>query len=260
MAKDGGNLTVDLHDYPSFANDQIASKYLRKYVGSEQLLKGGDRWCIWLLEAKSGDWSSNPLLRSRFEKVAEFRQASDASSTREFAQYPHRFRQIGQPSVPYLCIPRVVSGNRKYFTTARFGPEVIASDAVFTAPDEDGFLFALISSSMFITWQKSIGGRLKSDYRFSSTIVWNNFPLHAVTQEQRESAILAGAAVLAARENHPNMSLAKLYDPERMPADLKNAHDALDLIVDPLFGVLKDATESDRQVALFERYAELTGQ
>ncbi|MGP0223581.1 class I SAM-dependent DNA methyltransferase [Paenarthrobacter sp. NCHU4564] len=260
MPNDGGALVITPEVNQSIESDDAALGFVRPFRGAEELVNGKERYCLWLVNVGPTVISSSALLTERVSQVRITRSASTRLSTQRLAETPHLFGEIRQPSVPYLCIPRVVSENRQYFTTARFGPEVIASDAVFTAPDEDGFLFGLISSSMFITWQKTIGGRLKSDYRFSSTIVWNNFPLKLVTPEQRQAVIDAGTIVLAARGNHPGLSLAKLYDPNKTPADLQEAHDCLDEVVDPLFGLDGEPSEERRQQCLFDRYAELTGQ
>src|SRR5699024_5720457 len=122
---------------------------------------------------------------------------------REMAATPHLFGQRSQPNVAFICMPRLVSETRRYFTVALFQPDVIASDQTFKAADPDGFAFGIASSSMFITWQKTVGGRLKSDYRFSNTIVWNNLPLPNVSEELRAQDIEAGQGVLQARALYP---------------------------------------------------------
>ncbi|BCW57850.1 DNA methyltransferase [Arthrobacter sp. StoSoilB20] len=261
MPADGGHLIVDKEQVALFKQDPIAAPFLRSFVGSKELVQNRERWCIWMPVRDEFALHNSDILRERIEAVAQYRddprKDKGVYADRHNA---HRFHRVKDRTASYLCIPRVVSENRKYFTAARFGPEVIASDAVFTAPDEDGFLFGLISSSMFIAWQKSIGGRLKSDYRFSSTIVWNNFPLKSVTSEDRQAVIDAGNLVLAAREEHPGLSLAQLYDPKKMPTNLQQAHEHLDEVVDPLFGLDDEPSEERRQQCLFDRYAELTGQ
>src|SRR5699024_6962353 len=157
--------------------DPIARKYLRRYVGSRELVHNEDRWCLWLEDLDPGDLQKSPILRVRLTAVKAFRAASRAASTREMAATPHLFGQRSQPNVAFICMPRLVSETRRYFTVPLFQPDVIASDQTFKAADPDGFAFGIASSSMFITWQKTVGGRLKSDYRFSNTIVWNNLPL-----------------------------------------------------------------------------------
>jgi hypothetical protein len=251
---DGGNLVVKIEEYAQVKADPIAAKYLRSFVGADELIKGTDRWCLWLLGAPAEDIQQSPVLTERVENVRQMRLASRKAPTRAQASTPHLFTEIRQPKVPYLCIPSVVSANRLYLTTARMAPEVITSNLAFTAPDDDGFLFALISSSLFMAWQRMVGGRLKSDYRFSNTIVWNNFPLGTIDPGARKAIIEAGSKVLDARANHPGMSLETLYDPRAMPADLVAAHLELDTEVDAFFGIAADAPELDRQRLLLERY------
>jgi hypothetical protein len=240
--------------------DPIASKYVRPYQGAEELLHGKPRWCLWLVAVEPGDLDKSGVLRTRVNAVKHMREASRAASTRAYAHH-HLFRQFGQRmNSSYLAIPSVVSETRRYFTAARCSPEVITSNLAFTAPDADGFLFSIISSSMFITWQRTVGGRLKSDLRFSSTIVWNNLPLPAVDDKTRAKIIKAGQGVLDARNLHPERSLAEHYNPLAMDPALVKAHNTLDAVVDRAFGAKRTCTsERERQEILFARYQELTG-
>src|SRR5699024_4263335 len=149
----------------------------------------------------------------------------------------------------------VVSENRKYFTAQRLSAETIANNAVFQTPDEDGLQFALISSSMFITWQKTVGGRLKSDLRFSNTLTWNTFPVPELSEQDQAAIINGGKAVLEARAKFPNRSLADHYQPLAMDPDLLKAHDKLDRAVDKAFGAPRKLTnEKQRQELLFQNY------
>ena len=259
MPRDGGHLVVEPAEYDSVAADPVASKYLRRYVGARELIHNTQRWCLWLVDLDPRDVGRSPILRDRLQEVAAFRSDSSAASTRDMARTPHLFGQRSQPDVHYICIPRVVSETRQYFTCSYFPPEVIASDANFKAPDPDGYLFGVISSSMFLTWQRTVGGRLKSDLRFSNTIVWNNLPLPQVDPKQRQRIIDAGRGVLAARERYPDRSLAELYSPLAMDPELIRAHDRLDAVVDRAFGATRTcSSEEERQAILFARYADLT--
>jgi len=187
------------------------------------------------------------------------RLASTKPSTREAANTPELFTEIRQPSGPYLGIPRHVTETRQFFTATRFSADVICGDANFTAADPDGFLFAIISSSMFITWQRMIGGRIKSDLRFSNTIVWNNLPLPTPSTAAREDIIRAGVQILEARNLHPEKSLEQHYEPGHMTSELLSAHRALDELVDRAFGARALCeSERDRQQILFAAYEELT--
>lgn len=136
------------------------------------------------------------------------------------ANTPHLFGQRSQPDTDYVCVPSVVSETRRYFTVASLPSDVIASNLAFQIPDPDGFQFAILSSSMFITWQKTIGGRLESRLRFASTLTWNTFPLPDLDAETRNHICEAGRKILAARDLHPERSLAEHYNPLAMAPEL----------------------------------------
>ena len=264
---DGGNLIVEVEDYPVVATDPVAARYLRPFVGAKELVQGLERWCLWLEDAPEEEIASSSVLSARVEANREWRsaqtQTGDAYKLRDI---PHLMRpNKARPVEPYVCIPSVVSANRPIFTVKRFSADTIASNATFTALDPDGFLFGLISSSMFIIWQRTVGGQLKSDLRFSNTVVWNNLPLPEVSEEQRRKVIAAGRKVLAAREaieeraGEP-VSLAEMYASlATMDPALRAAHDELDSAVDVAFGASRRcASDAKRLEILFERYQELT--
>lgn len=255
---DGGHLIVEADDVEEAKLDPIASKYLRKYQGSKEIMHSLDRWCFWLDGADPRDINNSPLIKERVMRVREFRLASKKAATRVLADSPTLFAERRHLEGPYLAVPSVVSETRKYFVADRSLNDTVTSNLSFTASDPDGFLFAVISSSMFIAWQKAVGGRLKSDLRFSNTVVWNNLPLPVISPKQRDSIISAGQKILEAREKWAGRSLAELYSPLAMPAELLAAHVALDRIVDKAFGA-KNAAPSDeeRTRILFARYAEL---
>jgi hypothetical protein len=264
---DGGNLIVEVEDYPVVAADPVAVRYLRPFVGAKELVQGLERWCLWLEDTSEEEIASSPVLSARVEANREWRSAQpqkgDAYKLRDI---PHLMRpNKARPVEPYVCIPSVVSANRPIFTVKRFSADTIASNATFTALDPDGFLFGLISSSMFIIWQRTVGGQLKSDLRFSNTVVWNNLPLPEVSEEQRTKVIAAGRKVLAAREaieeraGEP-VSLADMYASlATMDPALRAAHDELDSAVDVAFGATRRcSSDAKRLEILFERYQELT--
>src|SRR5690625_3536329 len=261
MPRDGGHLVVEAEDYAEVMADPVAAKYVRQYVGARELVRRQERWCLWLVDLDPADARKSPVLRQRLEAVREFRSASSAASTRAMAATPHLFGQRSQPDVRFICIPSVVSEHRAFMTCAYFEPDVIASNATFKADDPDGFLFGIISSSMFMAWQRSVGGRLKSDIRFSNTLTWNTLPLPAPEPALRQKIITAGKEVLEARALHPERSLAEHYDPLAMAPELLKAHRALDAAVDRAFGAKRTCqSEQERQEVLFARYAEATSQ
>ena len=262
MPIDGGNLIVEAEDYAEFANDAVATKYLRPFRGSKELIRGLDRWCLWMADESfdPSDLQKSKLLHDRVTACKEFRESSTPSGDAyKHRNTPHLFRgNKHRPTSEYLCVPSVVSENRKFFTAAQLPAETIASNLAFTIEDPTGLSFALISSSMFITWQQTVGGRLKSDLRFSNTLTWNTFPVPNLDNTNKERIIAAGKKVLAARALRPERSLADHYNPLAMDPALLKAHDALDKEVDKAFGApRKLTTERQRQELLFENYSKL---
>lgn len=258
---DGGNLIVEAKDYPQVAADPIAAKYLRPFRMGREVVRGLDRWCLWMHteDFDPRDIDRSPILKERVRACAIFRQGSKKKATVAGAQTAHLFQENHQPSEPYVAIPRVVSETRLFYTAAHLSEEVIAGDQLYTALDPDGFLFAIISSSMLMTWQMTIGGRLESRLRFANKVVWNTLPLPEVSDKQRAAIIAAGQGVLAARAEQPGVSLADMYNPLAMSPSLLKAHRALDRAVDRAFGARKALETNEQRLAiLFKRYQEMT--
>jgi len=155
--------------------------------------------------------------------------------TREAADTPYLFQEVRHSDTGYVGIPAVVSETRRYYSVQHLSPEVIAGNQLYTAVDPDGLLFGLNSSSMFIAWQETIGGKMKSDLRFANTLVWNTFPLPELDTVTQDQIIEGGQKVLEARAKHPDRSLAVHYAPLVMSADLIQAHNKLDTAVDKAF-------------------------
>lgn len=260
MPRDGGFLLINSRDeYEEVLKDEIASKYIRRYMMGEELINDIERWCFWLTELDPKDVGKSKELKRRLSSVAKFRLESKASSTQKMADTPHLFGQRSQPTSDYLAIPKVFSESREWATVARLGPEVIAGDKIYKCEDPDGFAFAIASSSMFITWQKTIGGRLKSDPSFSNTLVWNNLPVPSMDEELRKQIISAGRQIEECR-NELSGSLADIYNPLTMDTKLRSAHRKLDTLVDRSFGSKGQlATNQQREKILFQTYLDLTG-
>lgn len=263
---DGGNLIVEPEDYDEVMSDPIAAKYVRPYRQAKELISGADRWCLWLIGITDNEVFQSPLLLKRLESVSEMRLKSPKRATQKLAESPHLFGEIHQPLENYVGIPRVVSERRPWFTARHLHSDVIAGDANFMAVDPDGFLFSVISSSMFITWQKAMGGSLESRLRFANTIVWNNLPLPPVSEDLRARIIAAGKKILAVREAieeraGERVGLDKMYASlDDMDPALRKAHEELDSVVDVAFGASRPCTSNDQRIGiLIDRYLELTG-
>lgn len=257
----GRSLIVNSEDYSEVADDPIAKGYLRPFRQARELIHNKERWCLWLEDLKPTDLQRSPVLKKRISQNKEFRENSAlGGDAYKYRNSPHLFRpNKHRPTVPYVGIPKNFSETRPYCTVQLLAPEVIAGDQLYTAEDPDGLLFALISSSMFMTWQKTVGGRLESRIRFANTMTWNTFPVPNLTAKQRESIIRAGQKIVAARELHPERSLAEHYNPLAMSPELLKAHGDLDREVDKAFGAPKKlTTEQQRLALLFKNYVELT--
>ena len=257
---DNGSLLLNQAAHDEAMRDPVAAKYVRPFIGARELINSTDRWCLWLEDLDPSDLGESRFLRERVEACKDFRLASAKAATRTAASTPYLFMERRQPAVPYICIPAHFSEMRRHATVQFFDPDVVAGNANFTAEDPTGYLFAIISSSMFMAWQRATGGRIKSDLRFSATVVWNNLPLPNPTDRVRQQIIEAGKGVLEARAQYPDRSLADHYNPLAMSPTLIKAHDVLDRVVDKAFGARKKLeTDQERQEILFKRYAEMTG-
>ena len=232
--------------------DPIAAKYVRKYLGADELIKNKKRWCLWLVNSDPKDRRESKFLRERIEATKK------ARGNNKSAQTPWLFASIHQPDCNYLAIPAQFSEKRSYFTADFLNKTVIASNTLYVASDPDGFAFSVIESSMFMAWQDLVGGRLEMRKRFSNTLVWNTFPLPPLIKEQKDLIIEGGRKVLEARANYPSSSLADLYDPDNMPQDLRKAHEALDSAMDKVFSDKPLKSEEERQKALLEMYKKMT--
>lgn len=238
-ATDWGNYTFGPDEYDQVMSDAVMARYARPLIGGEELISSLDRWCLWLVDLDPKDLARSPELKRRVEAVRALRLASKKAATRAKAATPSLFDERRQPNTEYLAIPNTFSESRLYMTVGRLPANSIAAIKLFTAEDLDGFLFSVFSSTMMLTWQKLVGGRLKSDPSFANTLVWNTFPLPIVSENERGRVITAGKSVLDVRKQFPDKSLADLYNPLAMPPTLIAAHDALDKVVDRIFGFAK---------------------
>lgn len=257
---DGGNFILSPEERASLiANEPRAARYIRPYMGGGDFINGLERYCLWLVDAEPGELRELPFVTSRISAVKEMRLSSKAESTRKFAAFPTLFRQISQPQSDYLAIPEVSSENRSYIPIAFFAKEVICSNTVQFVPDATVWHFGILTSTMHMAWMRLVCGRLKSDYRYSNTLVYNNYPWpEGITEVQRKKVEQAAQAVLDARAKHPTSTLADLYDPLTMPPDLAKAHAALDAAVDRCYRPAPFPNDRARVEHLFALYEKIT--
>lgn len=259
MPRDGGNLLFTQAEYEDFIKLQPESTNLiRPYVGAEEFLNGNWRWCLWLVDVQPESIRKLPKVLERVIKTKEFRLASKAESTRKFADTPALFCQIAQPDSDYLLIPSVSSERRYYMPIGFMDRNVIANNLVFLLPNASNYHFGVISSLMHMAWMRHTCGRLESRYRYSKDIVYNNFPWPENPSAKHTQVIEEAAqAVLDARAQFSDSTLADLYDPLTMPPALLKAHQALDKAVDAAYGKTNFKSEAERVAFLFGLYQDL---
>jgi len=254
---DAGHLIFTDEEKDNFIiSEPTATKYIRPYVGAQDYIDNKYRWCLWLKNVSPKEINSMPCVKKRIEDVRKFRLESKKEATRNSADFPSLFQQIRQPETNYILIPRVSSERRKYVPLGFMSHDVITSDSVLMIPDASLYHFGILTSSMHMAWMRTVAGRLKSDYRYSAEIVYNNFPWPEPTEKQREEIERFAQAVLDARILYPDCSLADLYDPDSMPVELTKAHQQLDRAVEKAYG-MSFGSEEERVAFLFERYSEL---
>jgi len=257
---DGGNLILSVEEKEALvAAEPEAANWLRRYVGGDDLINNKERYCLWLPGIGPSQLRAMPQVLARVEEVRKMRQASKAPSTQKKAATPTLFVQISQPDTDYLAVPEVSSERRRYIPIAFLGKEIIASNKIQMVPDATPYLFGLLTSEMHMTWMRYTCGRLKSDFSYSNSLVYNNYPFPPTPTEAQQQAVAAAAeAVLAARAAFPGESLAALYDPTTMPPALARAHAALDRAVDRCYRPQPFATELARLEFLFGLYQQLS--
>ena len=271
-AKDKGNLTLNEEEYQFFSEKYPKLiPYMKRFIGGKDFLQNkGFRYCFWFKDATPSVYEGIPELKERFEKVKEFREASTSKDTRKTAATPHLFFRTPYIASDYLIIPRTTSERREYLQIGFMNKESIGSDAVMVIYNATRFHFGILSSRFHSAWTRAVAGRLKSDYRYSGVVVYNNFiwpgtvenpdvPVEeAIPADVRAKVESCAQAVLDARDNHPDKSLADLYDPDKMPSDLLAAHKALDKAVEEAYGVNFNGDEEKIIAHLFKLYAEMT--
>ena len=255
MPRDGGFLILSKAERSELlAADPTSERWIRPYTGAEDFLNGGERYCLWLGGASPAELRSHPLILTRLDQVRRYRLASKAESTRRAASSPGTFVQLAQPSTNYLLIPRVSSVRRAYIPIGFMSKSVIANDQVLTVAGATLYHFGVLTSAMHMTWMRYTCGRLKSDYRYSKDVVYNNFCWPDSTDAQKDVVSAAAQRILDARSHFSDSTLAELYDPLLMPPALLGAHRELDALVDAAYGRRDFKSEPERIAFLFDRY------
>lgn len=254
---DGGHLILSPEERDDLlAEFPEAEAYVKRFMGSDEVVKGKLRYCLWVTDDQAEEAGRIPPIKARFDAVAAFRAASKAAQTRPAAAYPHRFRQAQNFAKEHsILIPSVTSERRPYLPFERVGADTIASNLNFALYDAPDWCMALIASRLHIVWIGTVCGKLKSDFRYSNTLGWNTFPVPSFTEDQHAALTKSAMAILRCRLMHHPKTIAELYDPDKMPDDLRAAHKANDDLLESMYVGRPFRNDTERLEHLFKLYA-----
>lgn len=260
QAIDDGNYMFLEEEKKAFIQQEPNSaSYFHRWFGADEFINNKIRWCLYLGDCSPSELRSMPYCLERVKAVKEFREGSKRTQTLKAADWPQKFAMTVIPQSNYLLVPRVSSERRKYAPIGFMTPDNFVNDAVQIIPDATLYHFGILTSNVHMAWMRAVCGRLKSDYRYSANIVYNNFPWPTPTDEQKARIEQTAQAILDARALYPDSSLADLYDEVTMPPELRRAHQQNDRAVMQAYGFpIKDFTESDCVAELLKMYKELT--
>lgn len=260
MPYDGGNLTLNSHEYSGLiASAPGASKFVRDFLGSEEFINGIPRFCLWITPDTLENAKNFPEIQDRIEATKTDRLRKATKDSLKLAETPYRFREQ-HPRTESIIVPSVSSERRAYVPIGYLGPETVISNLAFAIYDAEPWLFALLTSKMHMAWLGAVGGKMETRYRYSNTIVYNNFPVPDLKPKTKEQLTQTALRILDVREYYCENTLAELYDPDKMPDLLREAHDNNDALVDKIYqrGSKPFHSDDERLAELFKRYEEMT--
>lgn len=255
---DGGNLILSPHEKEKLLEDYPqAAPLIRRLYGSQELIKGIERWCLWISDEDLPLAQSIPPIAERIRKVREKRLESTDTGANKMAERSHQFREMNSPQEYAICIPRVSSDNRAFIPIGLTNEDSAIIDSAFAVYDAEPYVFSIISSSMHIAWIKAICGKLKTDYRYSNALGYNTFPIPPLSSDQKAELEEHAWAIIGARDAHPGKTIAWLYDPKTMPQNLRDAHRALDDALEKIYIGRPFKDDTERLEHLFKMYEKM---
>lgn len=259
QATDDGNLILSKEEAERMLQDTPEVRpYIRKFMMGRDFINRRPRYCLWLVDADPSIIRKNNELQQRLKNVSEFRSLSKKASTRAKASTPALFDENQQPDTNFVAIPKVSSEKRRYIPMEFMTPDTVVGDKIYIIENATLYTFGIMTSNVHMAWMRTVCGRMKSDYSYSNTIVYNNFPWPTPTDTQKQKIEQTAQGILDARDLYPDSSLADLYDPLTMPSELRKAHIANDRAVMAAYGFSTKMSESDCVAELMKMYQELT--
>jgi hypothetical protein len=262
-----GNMPIDA-GFLSFTREEIEfagipedfqKRYIRKIFGAAEYIRGQNRYCLWIGDDDSSTAAKEPTIRTRLDQVQKFRNASKRPATRQLAGTPYRFGWIAQSGNEVVTIlPRILSERREYITVGHEPAGTLTTDQAYALYDAPLWNMALIASRLHLVWIATVCGRLKTDFRYSNTLGWNTFPVPALTDKNKADLTRYAEDILLAREHYFPATIADLYDPDNMPADLRAAHERNDEVLERIYIGRRFKNDTERLEKLFELYTKMT--
>ena len=260
MPNDGGHLILNAEERRLLIDQYpLSSDLIRRFAGAREFIDGLDRFVLWIDPSELEIARSIPPIVDRIARVEKYRHASKRDATKRLGATPYRFGEIRHRDSPSIIVPRVSSEKREYIPIGFLDQRTIISDAALAIYGAEPWVFGLLQSRMHMVWMKAVSGKLKTDYRYSAEIVYNTFPMPELSNSQLSTLSNHVLEILDAREQFAGETLAKLYDPQKMPDYLRNAHRKLDATVDQIYGESGFRSEEERLEMLFEMYERATG-
>jgi len=259
MPNDGGGLILSTEEKNSLLDEfPNAKKFIRKLLGSYEFINGAERFCLWIKNEDLDEALQIPFIQQRIEKTKEHRLNSKDAGAKKLASRSHQFRDLNEYENVAIIVPRVSSERRPYIPCGILHSQEVISDSAQAVYDAEYWLMGIISSKMHMIWMRAVGGRLKTDYRYSKDVVYNTFPFPNITQKQKEEITELVFGVLDEREKHTQKTLAQLYDPYKMPEGLRKAHHTLDVAIEQCYRTKPFESDEERLEYLFKMYEEMT--
>lgn len=259
MARDNGGLVLTAEERDLLLEEApSAIKFIKPFIGGSEFIKKISRYCLWIDDNDVDNAYRIPFIKHRLNIVYSYRANSKAPSTREYATRPHLFVQRTYRNIDFIYIPQVSSSRRQYIPIGYMSNGEVASDKSFAIYNAPMWLLSVLSSKIHMVWIQHVGGRLKTDYSYSSNICYNSFPFPKISNEQMDRLTTLAENILLVRENHTEMTLGEMYNPESMPLDLKEAHHALDIVVEQCYRTEPFTSDEERLEYLFKLYEKMT--
>lgn len=260
MPYDGGHLSLSTDEKNALISQYPeAQPYIKQLVGAVEYINNIERWCIWIRDEDYEKALSIEPIAKRIQAVKEMRLSSSDKSAHKLAERPHQFREVNETKTHSVIIPLTTSERRQYIPIGFLSDQYIITNAASVIYDAEPWIFGIISSHIHMVWMRTVAGRLKTDYRYSSALVYNTFPFPNISEQQKETISEHVFNILHEREQHPEKTLAQLYDPDKMPSGLREAHHQLDLAIERCYRAKPFESDEERLEYLFKLYEEMVG-